>query len=75
MAQEFAGARAGQVDDAHVRHIEHARIAAHRMVLLDLRAVVQRHVPAAKIDDLGARRHMGVVERSLQAHRNLAANQ
>src|SRR6202000_2851041 len=28
----------------------------------------------AKINDLGARRHVNVVERSLQAHRNLAAS-
>ena len=73
--QELAHALAGQVDDAHVRHVEHAGIAAHRVVLFDLRAVVQRHVPAAEVDDFGALQNMGVVERSLKAHRNLAAKE
>jgi hypothetical protein len=38
------------VDHAHVRDVEHARVATHGVVLVDLRAVVQRHVPAAEID-------------------------
>ena len=54
-AQEVARAGAFEVDDAHVRHVEHAGVAAHRVVLLDLRAVVDRHVPAAEVDHAGAR--------------------
>ena len=67
-AQVVAHAVAAQVDHAHVRDVEHARVAAHGMVLLDLRAVVDRHVPAAEIDGAGARSHVRVVERSAQTH-------
>jgi hypothetical protein len=34
---------------------------------------VQRHFPAAEIDDFCALKNMGVMERSFKAHRNLAA--
>ena len=44
-------------------------------MLFDLRTVVQRHVPAAEVDDLGALQDMDVIERSLKAHRNLAAKE
>ena len=54
-AQIVAHARAAQVHDAHVGNVEHARIAAHRVVLLDLGPVIDRHVPAAEIDDACAR--------------------
>ena len=50
LPQERAHARAAQVDDAHVRDVEHAGVAPHRVVLFDLRAVVERHVPAGEID-------------------------
>ena len=50
VAQEVARAGALEVDDAHVRDVEHAGVAAHRVVLVDLRAVVHRHVPAAEVD-------------------------
>ena len=43
-----------EIDREHVRDVEHARVAAHRVVLLDLRAVADRHVPAAEIDHLCA---------------------
>ena len=67
-AQEVAHARAPQVDDAHVRDVEHACVATHAVVFLDLGAVVDRHVPAAEVDD--ARRGCDVrfVERSSQTH-------
>ena len=52
-----------------------ARIAAHRMVLFDLRAIVQRHFPAAEIDDFRSLHDMGVIERGLQTHHNLAAKE
>jgi hypothetical protein len=58
-----------------VRDIEHARIAAHGVVFLDLRTIVQRHFPAAEIDDFCTLKNMGVMERSLKAHRNLAAKE
>jgi hypothetical protein len=38
------------------------------MVFLDLRAVVERHVPAAEIDHLRAKRAMGGVEHGLLGH-------
>jgi hypothetical protein len=34
---------------------------------------MQRHFPAAEIDDFGALPYMGVIKRGFQAHRNLAA--
>jgi hypothetical protein len=34
---------------------------------------VQRHVPTAEVDDLGAEPNMGVVKRSLKGHRNLTS--
>ena len=47
------------------RHVEHAGVAAHLVVLVDLRAVVDRHVPAAEVDHLGAERAVGRVEDGL----------
>src|SRR5690606_42012056 len=58
-------------DRGHVRDIEHAGISAHLVVLLDLGAVVDRHVPAAEIDHLAAGRHMGVIKGGTLAHRSL----
>ena len=63
-AQEIAGRRALDVEHAHVRHVEHAGIAPHGVMLVDLRAVVQRHVPAAEIDHPGAVLAVQGVERS-----------
>ena len=50
------GPRTGatDVDHGHVRNVEHAGRAAHRLVLGDLRTVVDRHVPAGEIDYPGA---------------------
>jgi len=55
VAEEVARAGAENLHDAHVRDVEHPRRAPHRMVLLDLRAVVKRHLPAAEVDELCAR--------------------
>src|SRR5581483_10592952 len=44
--QEGSDARALEVDDAHMRDVEHTGAAADGMVLRDLRAVLQWHVPA-----------------------------
>ncbi len=68
VAQELARARAVQVDHGHVRDIEHAGVAAHLVMLLDLRAVVERHVPAAEVDHLGAGGAVGIVEDGLLGH-------
>jgi len=55
MAQQSAGRRGfGEIHDSHVRYVEQAGGAAHSMVLLDLRTVMQRHVPAAEIHQLRA---------------------
>jgi hypothetical protein len=63
VAQVVARLRPGEVERAHVRDVEHAGVAAHDMVFLDLRAVVDGHFPAGEIDHLGAGGEMGVVER------------
>ena len=51
VAQEVTSALALQVDDGHVRYVEHAGLITHGMMLFLLRTVVQRHVPATEIDD------------------------
>ena len=53
---------AARIDHAHVRHVEDAGVAAHRVVLFDLRAVVDRHVPAAEIDHARAVLDMQVIK-------------
>jgi len=67
-AQELARPRTFQVDDPHVRDIEHAGVAAYCVVFLDLRAVVQRHVPAAEINEPRAELAVPVVQRCVQGH-------
>jgi hypothetical protein len=64
-AQEGADVGATDVDRQHVRDVEQAAARTHRVVFLDLRAVVDRHVPAAEVDHLGAEFAMGGVERGL----------
>ena len=68
VAQEIARARPAQIDREHVRNIEHARIAAHSVVLVDLRTVADGHVPPAEIDHLGAGRAMNGVEGGFLEH-------
>ena len=46
-------------------YIEHACIGAHRVVLIDLRAVVDRHVPAAEVHHARTGSAVDSVERSL----------
>ena len=53
MAQKALGVGAGDIHRLHVGDVEDPCPAAHRMVLLDLGAIVQRHVPAAEGDDPG----------------------
>ncbi|MNE38014.1 hypothetical protein D3C80_1318930 [compost metagenome] len=52
--QPDTGLVAMNIDNGHVGNIEHPAVTAHLMVLLDLGAVMQGHVPTAKIDHLGA---------------------
>ena len=70
VAQEFTDAGAGEVDHGHVRDVEHAGRLAHQVVLVELRTVVDRHVPAAEIDHLRAERAVGLVEDGLLGHRD-----
>jgi hypothetical protein len=57
-AEEIADLGALHVHHVHVRDIEHPAVFPHLVVLLDLGTVVQRHVPAAEIHDLGAHLEM-----------------
>ncbi len=57
-----------EIDDAHVRDVEDAGGAAHGVVLADLRAVLDGHVPAAEIDEAGAQLVVKVVKRSASSH-------
>ena len=52
--QPLLGLKPGDVDHGHMRDIKNPTVAAHLMVLLNLRAVMQRHIPTAKIDHLRA---------------------
>ncbi|MNJ57837.1 hypothetical protein D3C77_534450 [compost metagenome] len=54
MLQPDASLGAANIDHGHMGNIEHPAVTAHLMVLLDLRAIMQGHVPTAKIDHLGA---------------------
>ena len=65
IAQEIARAVAAQIERAHVRYVEHAGVAAHGVMLVDLRAVVDRHVPAAEVDHARARGAMHGMERGV----------
>ncbi len=67
-AQEGADVGALEIDGQHVGNVEQAAAGTHRVVLLDLRTVVHRHVPAAEIDHPGAEFAVGGVERSLFEH-------
>jgi hypothetical protein len=62
-AQEGAHVGALEVDHAHVRHVEHAGVGTNRIVLFDLGTVVDRHVPAAKVDHLGPKGAVNGIER------------
>ena len=55
---ERAGLRAVDFDLAHVADVEQANARAHRAMLFENAGVLQRHVPAAKVDHLGA--HLAV---------------
>ena len=48
--------------------VEDACGAANGVVLADLRAVLDRHIPAAEIDDAGAQLVVKIVKRSASTH-------
>jgi hypothetical protein len=53
VAKQGAGRRGvGEIHNRHVRHVEQAGGAAHPMMFVELRAVMQRHIPAAEIHQL-----------------------
>ena len=68
VAQKFTGAVTGQINNRHVRYIKHACIGTHLVMLFYLRTVVNRHVPAGKINQLAAIGYMLVIEGSFVGH-------
>jgi hypothetical protein len=58
----------GHVDDGHVGDIEYTAITSDLMVFFHLRAVMQRHVPAAEINHFRAECHMLVIKGSALTH-------
>ena len=74
-AQKCARAVAVHIDGEHVRDVEHPGIAPHRVVFLDLGAVVDRHVPAAEIDHARPQGPVGGVERGGLEHVFLDSNE
>ena len=68
IAQELADPAAVEIDDGHMRHIEHPCIAAHRMVLINLGPVMQRHHPAMEIHHARAAQRVLFIQRSLLSH-------
>ncbi|MCY1419758.1 hypothetical protein D9M71_353540 [compost metagenome] len=66
--QPVPGLRPADIDYGHVGDVEDTTIAAHLVVLLDLGAVVQRHVPAAEIDHLGSQCQVLVMQWSALSH-------
>jgi len=68
MAQPSLGLAAGDIDHGHVRDIEHTAVTSYLMVLLDLRTVMQWHIPTAKIDHLRAKGEVQVIERRTLSH-------
>ena len=60
-----AGVRALDEQLAHVRQVEEAGPLADGAVLLEDAGVLERHQPAAELDELRAERHVSIVERRL----------
>ena len=65
IAQQRTRTRTLKIKGKHMGDIEHARIGPHRVMLADLRPVVDGHVPSGEIDHLRAHGAMDGVERSL----------
>src|SRR5699024_42586 len=71
MTQKIAYALAMQIHHAHVRYIEHAGLTAYGVMLVDLRAVVDRHVPAAEVDHARTQFAVGGVQYCFLRHEML----
>src|SRR6185312_5324370 len=48
----------------HMRHIEHARVTPHLLMLVELRTIMQGHLPPAEIDHLGLHVVVSLIKRS-----------
>ena len=53
--QENARIVSGNINDRHMRNVECASVPSHTVMLFNLRAVVQRHVPTTEWHDARAR--------------------
>ncbi len=60
---ELQRTRAGDPELAHVRAVEETRRRAHRAVLVDQPLVLDGHLPAGEIDELGTGFEVSFVER------------
>ena len=58
--EEVQRAGPGRLDLTHMGHVEDARRAAYREVLLDHAGVLHRHLPAGEVDQASAGRAMGL---------------
>ena len=63
IAEVVARACPDDIGDQHVRNVEHPGVATHSVVLVDLRAVVDGHIPAAEVDHARTGGHVRVVQR------------
>jgi hypothetical protein len=63
--QELARTISAKVHNSHVGDIKYTGMLSHRMMFFFLRSIVQRHIPAAEIDDSSACFHVLVVMRCL----------
>ena len=70
VAQKVPRTGPGNIHHRHMGDVEYAGVLAHRVVLLDLGAIVDRHVPAAKVDHLAAGRQVRVVQSCAMTHIN-----
>ena len=62
LLQPGAGLVAHHIAHQHVRYVEHTGIGAHRFVFFDLGAVMNRQIPAGKVNHFAAGGHMGRIE-------------
>ena len=62
VVQKSGGVEALDGDLAHVGQVENAHVGAYRAVLFQLRAVLQRHLPAAEVGERCAEVFVGGVQ-------------
>ena len=68
LAQKVFGVRAVDIDNGHMRYVEHASIAAHRRMLFDLRAIIDWHHPTSEVDHFAASRNVCIEKRGFICH-------